>query len=175
VAVVGWTKIRCHARLSGGWRGWDDALLAEDLAWLRDERFDLDLIGFDASELERLLALADGETASEEADDEVPEPPEEPVSPTSGRSRGTCSLTQRTRPAAKPAAACVRSTFHEPGYQLGDATEVDRSKHDHCAPASLRHEAAARRLIGTPPARRWWQGYRMSQQILSRGGRGGEP
>jgi ParB-like chromosome segregation protein Spo0J len=41
--------------------GWDDALLAEELAWLRDERFDLDLVGFDASELERLLALADDE------------------------------------------------------------------------------------------------------------------
>jgi DNA modification methylase len=60
--------------------GWDDALLAEELAWLRDERFDLDLIGFDTSELERLLALADGEAASDEAEDEVPEPPEEPVS-----------------------------------------------------------------------------------------------
>jgi hypothetical protein len=60
--------------------GWDDALLAEELAWLRDERFDLDLVGFDATELERLLALADGEAASEEAEDEVPEPPEDPVS-----------------------------------------------------------------------------------------------
>ena len=60
--------------------GWDDALLAEELAWLRDERFDLDLIGFDATELERLLALADGESASDEVEDEVPEPPEEPVS-----------------------------------------------------------------------------------------------
>jgi ParB-like chromosome segregation protein Spo0J len=60
--------------------GWDDALLAEELAWLRDERFDLDLIGFDATELERLLALADGGAASDEADDEVPEPPEYPVS-----------------------------------------------------------------------------------------------
>ena len=60
--------------------GWDDALLAEELAWLRDERFDLDLIGFDASELERLLTLADGEAASDEAEDEVPEPPKEPVS-----------------------------------------------------------------------------------------------
>ena len=55
--------------------GWDDALLAEELAWLRDERFDLDLIGFDASELERLLALADGDAASDEAENEVPEPP----------------------------------------------------------------------------------------------------
>jgi DNA modification methylase len=60
--------------------GWDDALLAEELAWLRDERFDLDLIGFDATELERLLAQADGEAASTEADDEVPEPPGDPVS-----------------------------------------------------------------------------------------------
>jgi DNA modification methylase len=60
--------------------GWDDALLAEQLAWLRDERFDLDLIGFDATELERLLALADSETTTDEAEDEVPEPPEEPVS-----------------------------------------------------------------------------------------------
>jgi ParB-like chromosome segregation protein Spo0J len=60
--------------------GWDDALLAQELAWLREERFDLDLIGFDATELERLLALADGEAASEEAEDEVPEPPEDPVS-----------------------------------------------------------------------------------------------
>jgi DNA modification methylase len=60
--------------------GWDDALLAEELAWLRDERFDLDLIGFDATELERLLTLADGEAATDAAEDEVPEPPEEPVS-----------------------------------------------------------------------------------------------
>ncbi len=60
--------------------GWSEELLAEELAWLRDERFDLDLIGFDASELERLLALADGEVASDEAEDQVPEPPENPVS-----------------------------------------------------------------------------------------------
>ena len=60
--------------------GWSEELLAGELAWLRDERFDLDLIGFDASELERLLALADGEAASDETEDEVPEPPEDPVS-----------------------------------------------------------------------------------------------
>jgi DNA modification methylase len=60
--------------------GWDDALLTDELAWLRNESFELDLVGFDATELERLLAIADGEPASEEAEDEVPEPPEEPVS-----------------------------------------------------------------------------------------------
>ena len=60
--------------------GWNEELLAAELAWLRDERFDLDLVGFDATELERLLALADGgEPASDGAEDEVPEPPAEPV------------------------------------------------------------------------------------------------
>ena len=44
--------------------GWDDAQLAAELAWLRDERFDLDLVGFDTTELERFLSLADGELAS---------------------------------------------------------------------------------------------------------------
>jgi DNA modification methylase len=60
--------------------GWSEELLAEELAWLRNESFDLDLIGFDASELERLLALADGDSALDETEDEVPEPPEDPVS-----------------------------------------------------------------------------------------------
>ena len=60
--------------------GWSEELLAAELAWLRDESFDLDLVGFDATELERLLAIADGEAGPDEAEDEVPEPPEEPVS-----------------------------------------------------------------------------------------------
>jgi hypothetical protein len=59
--------------------GWSEELLAQELAWLRDESFDLDLIGFDATDLERLLALAEGETTSDDAEDEVPEPPEDPV------------------------------------------------------------------------------------------------
>jgi hypothetical protein len=57
--------------------GWDETLLAEELGWLRDERFDLDLLGFDATELERLLVLDGAE--EETAEDEVPEPPKEPV------------------------------------------------------------------------------------------------
>jgi DNA modification methylase len=59
--------------------GWDEALLAEELGWLRDERFDLDLLGFDATELERLLALDGTGLEATEPEDEVPEPPEEPV------------------------------------------------------------------------------------------------
>ena len=60
--------------------GWSEELLAQELAWLRDESFDLDLIGFDASELERLLTLADGDAAADDAEDDVPEPPDDPVS-----------------------------------------------------------------------------------------------
>jgi hypothetical protein len=58
--------------------GWDETLLAEEVGWLRDERFDLDLLGFDATELERLLSL-DGTEEVAEPEDEVPEPPKEPV------------------------------------------------------------------------------------------------
>jgi DNA modification methylase len=60
--------------------GWSEELLAQELAWLRNENFDLDLVGFDATELERLLAIAGGEIESDDAEDEVPEPPEDPVS-----------------------------------------------------------------------------------------------
>jgi len=53
--------------------GWDDALLVLELADLSDAGFDLDLTGFSASEIERLLDLVeDGDAASSDA---------EPVSP----------------------------------------------------------------------------------------------
>ena len=61
----GLERIRCWPRSWPGSRG---------------ESFDLDLVGFDATDLERLLALADGEAGPGDAEDEVPEPPEEPVS-----------------------------------------------------------------------------------------------
>ena len=54
-------------------------LLAEEVGWLRDERFDLDLLGFDATELERLLSLDGADPEAAEPEDEVPEPPKDPV------------------------------------------------------------------------------------------------
>src|SRR5712691_12336806 len=39
--------------------GWDDEMLRIELAALQEEDFDLDLIGFDAHELARLLAAQD--------------------------------------------------------------------------------------------------------------------
>jgi DNA modification methylase len=59
--------------------GWDGQLLAEELSWLRDQEIDLGLTGFDDAEIERLLALAEGESGSDETEDEAPELPEEPV------------------------------------------------------------------------------------------------
>ena len=59
--------------------GWDETLLAEEVGWLRDERFDLDLLGFDATELERLLSLDGTDTETSEPEDEVPMPPKDPV------------------------------------------------------------------------------------------------
>ena len=55
---------------------WDDALLAAELTDLQDLAFDLDLIGFDVPELERLL----GASEAADGEDDFPDAPAEPVS-----------------------------------------------------------------------------------------------
>ena len=57
--------------------GWDDEMLAAELTALRDEDTDLQLLGFDETELDRLL---DGKGEDTEQADAVPEPPADPVS-----------------------------------------------------------------------------------------------
>jgi DNA modification methylase len=58
---------------------WDFDLLPIELAGLRDDGFDLDLLGFDGDELARLLSGDEGVTAGETDPDDVPEPPDDPV------------------------------------------------------------------------------------------------
>ena len=72
--------------------GWDEEMLALELAELSESGYDLALTGFDSSELERLLATAlenepaeaeeDSDAAAEDAADEVPQAPTVPVSRT---------------------------------------------------------------------------------------------
>lgn len=57
--------------------GWDEELLQMELAALQEEDFNLDLIGFETAELDRLLSQDTVAGLTEE--DAVPEPPEEPV------------------------------------------------------------------------------------------------
>src|SRR5689334_17458619 len=57
--------------------GWDEALLQMELAALQDEEFNLDLIGFETAELDRLLYQDTAMGLMEE--DAAPEAPEEPV------------------------------------------------------------------------------------------------
>ncbi|CAA7615742.1 site-specific DNA-methyltransferase [Magnetospirillum sp. UT-4] len=62
--------------------GWDDELLAAELARLQEEGFSLDLIGFSDEDLDRLMAdaEAEGDGASQTDDeDDIPEPPADPV------------------------------------------------------------------------------------------------
>ncbi|MFN3165587.1 MAG: DNA modification methylase [Phycisphaeraceae bacterium] len=58
---------------------WDFDLLPIELAGLRDEGFDLDLLGFDGDELARLLSGEEGVTAGNTDPDDIPEPPADPV------------------------------------------------------------------------------------------------
>src|SRR3546814_3395678 len=58
--------------------GWDDALLGAELARLQEDGLDLDLLGFGAEDLDRLMAeVVAGET--EQDPDAVSEPPVDPV------------------------------------------------------------------------------------------------
>jgi hypothetical protein len=57
--------------------GWDEELLRKQLAALRDEDFNLDLLGFDDQELAR--QLAEQEAAGLTDEDEVPDVPTAPV------------------------------------------------------------------------------------------------
>src|SRR5262245_18520260 len=57
--------------------GWNEEMLAAELAALKEEAFDLDVLGLDDAELDRLLAT---QLEPNEAEDDVPELPAQPVS-----------------------------------------------------------------------------------------------
>lgn len=59
--------------------GWDDALLAAELARLKEDGLDLGLLGFAEDDLDRLFDGLEGKAGETEGEDEVPEPPIEPV------------------------------------------------------------------------------------------------
>jgi len=61
--------------------GWDEELLSLELADLKAEDFDLNLIGFDLSEIDQLLQSAGAEISGQPiGDDQVPEAPAQPAS-----------------------------------------------------------------------------------------------
>jgi DNA modification methylase len=59
--------------------GWDEDMLRVELDALREDDFNLDLLGFDDDELEALLSEPDGEVTGNTDDDAVPETPETAV------------------------------------------------------------------------------------------------
>jgi len=59
--------------------GWDEEMLRVELAALREDEFDLDLIGFTAEELEELLVDPEAEAAGHTDEDAVPDVPEAAV------------------------------------------------------------------------------------------------
>jgi DNA modification methylase len=59
--------------------GWDEEILASELADLKDENFNLDLIGFEDQELEKIFANL-YEKENEQEAEEIPEPQEKPIS-----------------------------------------------------------------------------------------------
>ena len=59
--------------------GWDEEMLRVELEALREDEFNLDLLGFGVDEMDALLAEPEAEVAGNTDDDEVPETPETAV------------------------------------------------------------------------------------------------
>jgi DNA modification methylase len=59
--------------------GWDDATLSTELARLKEDGVDLELLGFPESEFDRLLDGLGGGSGASGDEDDVPEPPVDPV------------------------------------------------------------------------------------------------
>ena len=86
IVASGWTDAQKRAYVIADNKlalnaGWDADVLADELASLRDGGFDLDLVGFDADELDGLLG-DDDESDGLTDPDETPEPPAQPVTRT---------------------------------------------------------------------------------------------
>ena len=58
---------------------WDEELLAAELARLKEDGADLELLGFADDELDRLLGGLDGEVGPADGEDDAGEPPADPV------------------------------------------------------------------------------------------------
>lgn len=59
--------------------GWDEEMLALEMAELSEADFDLDLLGFNPDELAEIQHLGENQTQGNTDDDEVPEAPIEPI------------------------------------------------------------------------------------------------
>lgn len=86
IVASGWTDAQKRAYVIADNKlalnaGWDADVLADELASLRDGGFDLDLVGFDADELDGLLG-DDDESDGLTDPDETPEPPAQPITRT---------------------------------------------------------------------------------------------
>ena len=117
--------------------GWDDALLAGELAALKADGFDLELTGFADDEIADLLESEGGDKESEGRPDSTPEPPAHPVTAPGdvwimGRHRVMCgdSTSAESWDALdidRP--ACV---FTSPPYGLGENAKL----RDHYVPGA---------------------------------------
>lgn len=110
--------------------GWDEALLQIELADLRDANFDLDLIGFDAEELETLFDDLDDEGEGAGDEESVPELEPEVISRPGdiwvcGRHRVLCGdATAATSYTALLAGERAQMVFTDPPYNVNYANSA---------------------------------------------------
>jgi len=105
--------------------GWDEEMLAKELAFLANENFSAELTGFDESELSAILAATEELTGGYTDEDDVPEAEEEVVSRTGdvwilGDHRVMCGDSTSVEDVAQLCDGSVAQLIHaDPPYGMG--------------------------------------------------------
>jgi DNA modification methylase len=107
--------------------GWDEEMLALEIGELQETDFDIDLLGFDQSEIDALFAIEVNEGLTNE--DEVPEVPEQPVTVQGdvwvlGRHRIVCGDATDSSAWDKLNIEDGVVTFSSPPYNLGESIKL---------------------------------------------------
>jgi len=111
--------------------GWNEEMLAAELAALRDEDVDLGLLGFDDVEIDRLLAESSEEAGTA---DEAPEPPADPISRPGdlwicGQHKVLCGdATVLANVESVLAGELADMCFTDPPYNVNYANSADQKK-----------------------------------------------
>ncbi len=126
--------------------GWDEELLGRELAALRDDAFDLDIVGFSETELEELLGGLDdeGELPPLGDPDHVPEAPARPLSQRGwvwqlGKHRVMCGdSTSKADMATLCGSEPVDACWTDPPYNVNYEGAAGKIANDHMESGDFR-------------------------------------
>lgn len=151
--------------------GWNEEILAAELAALLGVGFDMSLLGFEEDEMAELIAQLDRRPAGKSDEDDIPAAPRLPISKPGdvwilGRHRITCGDCTDAEAVARVDGAGCSLTLSDPPYGIGYEYESHDDR-DNGANAEL----VAKAFANGPKAMAWTPGLPNLARYISRFGK----